>query len=114
MKHAQKLTGRLETSCQWSSNWGLDPAQLTCHLTFCGPKPVLPEESKFVEESLDKTKLGEEKVYICPTGTWLNKATESKYEAGNSFSVACGDNGLFQEAGVWPVCLEGKYLFSPS
>ena len=108
MKHNNQLTSRLETSCQWSSSWGLDPADLTCQLTFCGPEPAVPEQSKFVEESFDKTKIGDEKVYTCPTGTCLNKATKSNYEAGNSFSVACGDNGLFQEPVVWPVCLAGK------
>ena len=59
---------------------------------------------KALEHSQDWTRIGEEKLYKCPFGSSLLDPTNTKEEARNEFTIACLQEGIFEELAEWPKC----------
>ena len=59
---------------------------------------------KALEHTQDWTRIGEGKLYKCPFGSNVLDPTDTKEEARDEFTIACLQEGIFEELAEWPKC----------
>ena len=58
------------------------------------------------ENSTEWTRVGEAKLYKCPSAAKMMDLTDTKEEARAEFNISCLQDGVFQELAEWPKCRE--------
>ena len=58
------------------------------------------------ENSTEWTRVGEAKLYECPSAAKMMDLTDTKEEARAEFNISCLQDGVFQELEEWPTCRE--------